>query len=133
MAWLGTTTALVWVVSRRVTRTNWPGHNLWLVLGNVPFSLMVPVVISTVLSTKVRVPRSSSAVSASCGRERTLRLPRAMYFLMAGNWASGTEKVTYMGSTWLMVIMSILLAVTTLPCLTVRLPVRPSMGEYMVV
>ena len=38
-----------------------------------------------------------------------------------------------MGSTWLMVISSILLAVTTLPCFTVRFPVRPLMGDLMVV
>ena len=37
-----------------------------------------------------------------------------------------------MGSTWLMVIRSMLLAVTTLPCFTVRLPVRPLMGERIV-
>jgi len=53
--------AFCWVVSRRVTRTNCPGHSLRSEFGNVPFSLIVPVVMSTELSMKVSTPVSSSA------------------------------------------------------------------------
>ncbi len=38
-----------------------------------------------------------------------------------------------MGWTSVMVIRSLVLAATTLPCFTAMLPVRPSMGEVMVV
>ena len=82
------------MVSRKVTRTNWPGHSLWSVFGKVPFSLMVPVVMSTALSTKVSDADLFRDPASSCGRTRTGSLPTAMYVLIAASCASGTAKVT---------------------------------------
>ena len=52
----GTTTAFGSVLSTSVTCTNNPGQSAWSVLGNVPFSLIVPVVGSTELSMKLTTP-----------------------------------------------------------------------------
>ena len=62
---------------------------------NVPFSLIVPVVGSTELSTNVSVPVCSGAPGSSCGFDRTGSLaPSPIYRLIAASCASGTEKVT---------------------------------------
>ena len=52
----GTTVAFSSCASRSRIVENWPGHSRWSEFSNVAFSLIVPVVLSTVLSTNVRYP-----------------------------------------------------------------------------
>ena len=87
---------------------------------------------STALSTKVSLPVAGVA-SASCGTAITCSGSLVMCRLIVGRWVAGTEKVTYTGSTRATVMSSVLFAVTRLPTFTDRLPVRPSIGERMVV
>ena len=56
-----------------------------------------------------------------------------MWRLIVERCTAGTAKVTYTGCIWAIVINSVELAVTRLPALAARLPVRPSSGDRMIV
>ena len=60
-AFAGTTMALFFVVSWRLTCTNWPGQSAACWFANVPFNRIVPVVASTSLSMNVTLPVSSAS------------------------------------------------------------------------
>ena len=90
------------------------------------------VVASTALSMNLNAPLAGSA-SASCGVAMTGSVPCVIARLMVGRCIAGTANVTFTGWIWAIVISSVEFAVTRLPLLTARLPVRPSMGEWITV
>src|SRR2546427_11240728 len=111
----GTTTVLGCVLNVRTTLTNCPGQRCFSRLAKVPFNRMVPVVLSTVLSIKVRTPWTAF-VSSLGGVAATASLPAAICFLISDKYCSGTEKVAYMGWIWLIITRGGLsLALTILP------------------
>ena len=68
--------------------------------------------------------------SRSCGVAVTgKRVAAPMCCLIVGGATAGTAKVTKTGSTCAIVMSSVVLAVTRLPAFTVRLPVRPAIGD----
>ena len=129
----GTTSALGCKVSRIETFTNSPGQSLRSVLRKVPFSLIVPVVASTLLSINVSSPCSTSPPSSCDFTSTGSLLPVPMKRRISGKRGSGTAKVTLIGSTWARLIRSVWFPLTMLPAFTVMLPRRPSMGDEMVV
>jgi hypothetical protein len=89
---------------------------------------MVPLCVSTWLSTKLSCPRGGAAASpaASASTESDWRDCAAR---MAARRFSGTAKLTKMGSMRLMTTSGLpSTALTTLPSCTSTLPVRPPMG-----
>jgi hypothetical protein len=99
---------------------------------NFAFSLIVSVEASTMLSMKASSP-STDAGDPSCGVTVTGILFLPSCDLTGASWSAGTANVTKIGSTCAMVISSLVLAFTRLPLFTVRLPVRPSIGDAIVV
>src|SRR5581483_1616718 len=89
----GTTTALACVPSRKVTLTNWPGHRRRSAFANVPFRRIIPVVLSTVLSTNVSLP--DTGLASSLGTTAVTGTgPEDIWRLISGRSCSGTPKLT---------------------------------------
>jgi hypothetical protein len=107
--------ALVSVRSRSVTVANCPGHSELLAFSKVALSWIVPVVVSTVLFTKLRVPRA--LVVCPWGVASTVSVPLARSALMGSRKRSGTANTTLMG--WMRLIttsgLPMSLDLTTLP------------------
>ncbi len=118
------------VVTRRLTRANWPGHRRRSWFSNRAFSLIVSVDASITLSMKFSSP-STTPVSASADEAVTGTFTRPMFCLIADRLEEGTENVTKIGSTCAIVASSVWLAVTRLPTLTGKFPRWPSMGDRM--
>ena len=85
--------ALGWVESRTTTLTNSPGHRRLDSLVKVALHKMVPVVLSTVLSIKLRTP-TSGVFSCPAMMASTLMVPAAINFRTAARSCSGMAKVT---------------------------------------
>ena len=97
------------------------------------FSLIVSVVMSTALSTKVSVPVAGCA-SVSCGTAMTDSGSPLMCFLIVWRWTAGTVNVTNTGCTRAIVISSVWFACDEAADLHARaLPVRPSIAERITV
>ena len=91
---------------------------------------MVPVVVSTALSTKVSVP--SLACPPPTGSARTTSFSARCSWI-SDRFAAGTANRTRIGRIWLMVTSGVAsLARTRFPSRTRRLPVRPAIGARMV-
>ena len=73
----GTINASFWSNSLRLTVTNWPGHKALSLLVKRARSLMVPVVASTALSTKISAP-DAATLSVLGGPASTASGPLAM-------------------------------------------------------
>ncbi len=138
----GTTTALCLVSTRSRTVTKAPGHSAVRWLGNIAFSLMVPVAGSTWLSITVSTPRSSGARSAAagvpdCGRAITSgpRSPAAAIAAeTAARFCCGSVNSTAIGfSVVITTSPAASEACTTLPASTWRMPTRPATGARTVV
>ena len=101
-------------------------------LGKFAFSRIVPVVVSTALSTKLSVPVLDGA------RPRRPAPPgppasRSRCFWMSARFAAGTANRTRIGRIWLIVTSGwASLARTRFPSRTRRLPVRPAIGARIV-
>src|SRR5947208_1383237 len=109
--------------------TNCPGHNWRSVFGNVPLTLIVPVVGSTALSMKLMRPVDGLPLSVGAIALAGSVPCAAMKRLSAGSCPSGTEKETYTGVTLLIVtIVWVSCARTRLPGWTCSKPVRPDIG-----
>ena len=126
------TTCLSVSISSR-TLTNWPGHSCRFLLGNSAFSLTVPVVESTWLSTTLKVPLSTTA-SLSERNASTLSGPLAKAVLTRLISCCGRLNSTEIGCNCVSVTTPVESeARTMLPSSTRRMPVRPSSGERIVV
>ena len=72
---------------------DWPGQSLLCLFAKVPLILIVPVVVSTILSRKLITPCSAGPLSLGICTS-TFRSLAAICFLIPANSFSGTEKVT---------------------------------------
>ena len=92
--------------------------------------MIVPVVVSTALSTKDSVP--SLACPPPTGSARTTSFSARRSWI-SDRFAAGTANRTRIGRIWLMVTRGVAsLARTRFPSRTRRLPVRPAIGARMV-
>ena len=117
-----------------MTRANWPGHSRRSGLSNVALSLIVSVVVSTALSTKASAPVRRLRVAVLRRRGDRQRMPSAMWRLIVGEVdRRHREGDDTPARRCAIVVSSVWFAVTRLPTFTARLPVRPSIGDVIVV
>ncbi len=90
---MGATTAFASVASVSETFVNCPGQSARSWFGNVAFRLIVPVVMSTVLSMKESVP-SEGVRPGPFGSALTFNAPAAARLLTSARTASGKANVT---------------------------------------
>ena len=88
------------------------------------------VAVSTALSTNESVPSEGGA--ELLGIVASTLIGSAVFLSTAGRYCAGTEKLAKMGRIWLIVTSGSSSALIRLPALTLRLPVRPPIGEVMV-
>ena len=116
-----------------MTRANWPGHSRRSGLSNVAFSLIVSVVMSTALSTKVSVPVDGCAVGVLRRRGDRQLAAGHVRLIVAEVDRRHREGDVAPAARCAIVISSVWFAVTRLPAFTARLPVRPSIGDLIAV
>ena len=121
----GTTVALTRVRGAISTFTYMPGHRRACGLANSAFTRMVPVVVSTALSTNVSWP---VYFSPSCAEAPTDTGPVRSACCNPGSSFSGSVNDTAMGSICEIVTSTAVLGWTRLPARTPIAPVRPEHG-----
>ena len=121
-----------WVSTRMLT--NSPGQRRRCLLGSVALTRIVPVVWSIWLSMSATVPWSSSFAFVARQGDHAHRSALQRLGQLRRNALPGAMKITEIGSICVTTTMPVVsLACTLLPGSTRRMPVRPSIGERMLV